>query len=646
MAARFFLDRKGRLRIVFSMDPIPPIALNAGRDPWSVAGRLAASAIAAGLALWISERVYLKQPVTTDENSYLFQAHTFSELRLRRPLPPAPEIYWRRMTLSDEKAGWVTRYPPGHPLWLTPGVWLGNARLAIALAAGLSVWFLTGCAGMLGGPVWPTALFLLICPFFLFMHGTLLSHTSGMAAVAIMLWGYLRWRLRERLDGAFIAGLAWSLFYLNRTYTALLVAIPFGVDALVALWRSPGRRQWLGTAFFAGCAALGVLLFLGYNRLITGSAFLPTYVYYKDDMNLGFGGPMSHTWGKALVNLVANLKLLDHWLLLGGGALWLFGLLALLGWHRRWSLLALGGILLIPAGYLYFCHPGYNTCGPFYYFETLPFFALVWMLAMRRLFAFRRPVWRRAALFVVLAGLALAASASLRFMRNEARRITGELSGRARMDRVLHSAPSNSFVIVEGIDADDFTDFVVFNPRGLASDPLLFTGLGGRNPTITRGLTNRAGYFLRPEHLDRLEPITNRLVFLHAVAWHMGSGQTGQGTEPADGVPAGRRAVSPADQPGYLAMGYYLTMPPGNYQACFDLEIAAPGPAEPPSTVEISADRGRRILARQEIVLPQPRTNICLTFDLAGFTEIEPRVLFNGGNITYYGVVIADRDQP
>ena len=628
------------------MNLIHPLHATAGRSPWTFWGRLAASLIAAGLAFWIGEHVFLGQPVTTDENSYLFQARTFSELRLRRPVPQPPEIYQRRMMIADEKVGWVSRYPPAHSLWLIPGVWLGDARLAIAMAAGLSVWFLTGCAGMLGGPVWPTVLFLLSCPFFLMMHGTLLSHTSGMTAVAIMLWGYLRWRLRDRMDGAVIAGLAWSVFYLNRTYTAMLVAIPFALDALFTLWRYPDRRQWLGAGLFAGCAALGALLYLGYNHLITGSAFLPPFIYYNDNMTVGFGGPMNHTWGKGLVNLVANARLLDHWVLLGGGALWLFGLLALLGWTRRWSLLALGGILVIPAGYLFFCHPGVNTCGPFYYFETLPFFALVWMLFINRLFGLSRAALRRVASGALLAGMVAAAALSFRFMRNEANRISGELSERARLHSVLHSAPSNSFVIVEDFDPDAFTDFVVFNPRGLASDPLLFVGIGGLNPTITRGITNRAGFFLRPDNKDRLAPITNRLALVHRVAWYDIQHQTGRATGPGEDETSGRQAVSPADPSGYLAMGYYMMMPPGCYLASFDMEITVPSAAETASAIEISADHGRRILSWKEIGGSQLRTNICLAFDLADFTEIEPRVFFGGGNVTFRGFVIADRDQP
>ncbi len=630
--------------ILWAMTSTPDAPAAARPPRWRWLGRLAASFLAAGMALWINEEAFLRQPPTTDENSYLFQAHTFGELRLRRPMPRPPEIYGRRMMIVDEQAGWVSRYPPGHSLWLTPGVWLGDARLASAAAAGLSVWLLTGCAGMLGGAVWPVAWFLLICPFFLFMHGTLLSHTSGMAAVAAMLWGTLRWRLRDRLDGAAIAGLAWSLFFLNRTYTALLLAVPFGLDALIALWRAPNRRQWLGAGLFAGCAALGGLAFLGYNQLITGSAWVPTYVYYHDDMTPGFGGPMGHTWAAAFNNLAANARLLDQWLLLGGGALWLFGLLALLGWRRRWSPLALGGIALVPAGYFFFAHPGVNTCGPFYYFETLPFFALVWILAAQRLLGIPRPALRRAVFAAGLAGLVAASFFSFRFMRNQAGRIVGEFAERARLASVLQSAPPNAFVIVDDLDPDLYTDFVVFNPRGLASDPLLFAGLGGRNALITRGLTNRAGFFLRPPNLDRLEPITAPLAFLERAAWDDLPCRTGRGNGSPELETSGRQAATPEDPPGYLAMGRYLWMPPGRYQACFDLEIVAASPADAAVTLDVAADHGRRVLARQDLAGPSARTNFCLPFELDDYTEVEPRVHFNGGNVVFHGFVVADRE--
>lgn len=622
------------------MDPSP--ALSGKPECTTLVLRLAASLMAAGLAFWVGRGVFLGQPVTTDENSYLFQADTFRELKLRRPVPEPDCIYWRRMMILDERTGWISRYPPGHALWLTPAVWLGDARLASALAAGLSVWFLTGCAAMLGCAAWPTAVFLLVCPYFIFMHGTLLSHTSGMLAAAVMLWGYLRWRLLGRGSGAAIAGLAWGMLFLNRTYTAVLVAVPFALDSLVALWLSPSRRQWVLAALFAGCAFLGVVAYLFYNHLVTGSAFMPPYVYYDDDMLPGFGGPMGHTWALGFKNLAANLTLLDRWLLLGGGALWLFGLLTLVGWTARWSLLALGGIAMVVAGYFLFAHPGVNTCGPFYYFETLPFFALLWMLAERRLAAAVAPARRRAAAAIALAGLAAAGFFSYRFMWDEAGRITGEVSERARLGRVLATAPSNSLVIVEDMNPDIITDFLVFNQRGTASDPLLFVGIGDMNPIILRGLTNRAAFSLRPETSDRLTPITNGLAFSHRIAWYDIQHITGSATGPGDAEGNGRRATAPSDKPGYLAMGHYMVIPPGKFTAAFDVEVVRAAESGITAAIEVCAEHGRRILARREISGLHPRAEISLPVEAGRFTEIEPRVFFYGGDVIFRGFSIAD----
>ncbi len=624
----------------------PLAAYPAAGRALSYGGRLAASLLAAALSLWVARRVYLSQPVTTDENSYVFQAHTFSELRLRRPVPVPYELYWQKMVIMDEQALWVTRYPPGHPLWLTLGVWLGDVRLAVALAAGLSVWLLTGCARMLGAPAWPTAIFLLISPYFLFMHGTLLSHTSGMTAVAAMLWGYLRWRLRDRLDGAALAGLAWSLLFLNRTFTALLVAIPFALDALLALRRDPTRRQWRGAILFAGCAALGVLAYLGYNRVITGSAFQPTYLYYGRDEGLGFNDTWlgQHTVGRALENLLGNTRLLDRWLLMGGGALGLFALLVALGWTRRWSRLALLGILAVPLGHLYFFHPGVNICGPFYWFEMLPFFALAWTLAAGKLAGLRRPGLRRAAAAVGLAALAGMAVLSARFMRREAPGIPAQwtLAERAQLSRVLRAAPRRALVILQGFPWN-ITDWLVFNPRGPASDPLLFTDQGGRNAIITRTHPDRAAFFLKAWERTRLEPITAPLPFFQRTAWCDIRHRTGRATGPGDDPSAGREA-GPGDRPDYLAMGYYITLPPGRFRAAFDLDIEAPDRASPCAILDVSAESGRRILARQEVGALPARTNVCLDFALEGYAEIEPRVLYRGGRVRFHGVTLTDAD--
>ena len=144
---------------------------------------------AAGLAYLASVHVFHQAPVTTDENSYIFQAVNFAEGRIAREAPPFPRAFAHRMIIQNATAGWLSRYPPLHAIWLVPGLVLGNLYLMSALAAALSVLLMAAIARRvapgLGAGLAPALL--VASPYFIFMHGTLLSHTSGILAVSVML---------------------------------------------------------------------------------------------------------------------------------------------------------------------------------------------------------------------------------------------------------------------------------------------------------------------------------------------------------------------------------------------------------------------------------------------------------------------------
>jgi len=96
--------------------------------------------------------VFLGDPITTDENSYVFQAYNFLDGVIARPFPPAPGSFFHEMIILDEEAGWLSRYPPGHPLWLLLGCALGYSQLMVAIAAGLALWLIGRSAVLLRQP--------------------------------------------------------------------------------------------------------------------------------------------------------------------------------------------------------------------------------------------------------------------------------------------------------------------------------------------------------------------------------------------------------------------------------------------------------------------------------------------------------------
>ncbi|MCB1102418.1 MAG: hypothetical protein KDL10_08640, partial [Kiritimatiellae bacterium] len=339
------------------------------KTPWSLVLLCAAAAFL--LAMVMSHAVFHRAPITSDETSYLFQAQAFLDGTVAREAPnlTIPFISRNSMLILDEEAGWLSRYPPGHALWLLLGLLIGSPSIITALACALGVGLLVRMAPALSVRGWVLAWVTLSSPYFLFMYGTLLSHTSGFLAAAGLLACYLRWQTTSRPGWAALAGLCWSWIFLNRTYTALLIAIPFGIDALLALARKRTRQELIGTLSFAGCAAIGVLLILVYNKQATAEPFWMTYLYYNPSDNLGFGQRHHlntfpkvpgylHTPARGLGFLRDNLVLLDQWLFGFPGSLIAWLALSIAGWSRRWSWLLLSIPASVAFGYVAFWFPG------------------------------------------------------------------------------------------------------------------------------------------------------------------------------------------------------------------------------------------------------------------------------------------------
>lgn len=326
----------------------------------------------------IGQLVFLDSPFTTDENSYVFQARVFQEGAVARPVPPLPAVFYHAMIIMDEQYGWLSRYSPGHPLWILPGVALGVPRLMSAVAAALGMGLLTGIAIRLRLPVILVGFLTLVSPWFLFMHGTLLTHTSGFAMTCLALWGLVSWMTSGHVRYAAWAGAGWSALYLIRPYTGLLLAIPFGLAALVHLLIKRDKAAWKGCVMFVLMSAVGGVLYLLYNAWTTGSPFLPAFLAYDPDEKVGFGirSNALHTWKLGVAQLVNNVCLLNRWLWGFPGSLALAGGLTLVGWRRAWSSLCVGGALAVWLGHIQFNGYTINNIGPYYYFETLPMLVL------------------------------------------------------------------------------------------------------------------------------------------------------------------------------------------------------------------------------------------------------------------------------
>jgi len=150
--------------------------------------------VVAGWSLVLSQGFFCGANMVTDENSYVFQAYNFLDGVIAREKPLLAAQVTSEMIICDDDVGWMSRYPPGHALWLLPGAAFDNVRLMSAVAAALGLWLMCCLARdlQIREPIiW---VIVLASPFWLIMYGTLFSHTSGFVGTALMLWCYVRWR--------------------------------------------------------------------------------------------------------------------------------------------------------------------------------------------------------------------------------------------------------------------------------------------------------------------------------------------------------------------------------------------------------------------------------------------------------------------
>ncbi len=600
----------------------------ARRWPWL-------AALAAALTtLLLAQAVFQGAVVTADETSYVFQAHCFLDGVVRRPTPPIFPAFEHDMTIVRPGAGWLSRFSPGHALWLMPGAWLGAPRLMSALAAGLSLWLLVGCARRLSVPAGLVAVLLFCSPYFLLMHGTLLSHTSAHLAFAVALWSYLAWLQTRRWRFAALCGAAGGFLFLDRQFTAVLLGAPLALHALADGIAHRNRTVWIGLVAAGLGAALGLAADLAYNRLATGSAWQSPFLLYDPSETLGFGWrhlqgefPCRHTWAAGWRNTLDRLVLLDGWAFGVPGTLALVAVLAAAGWAGSVSLLLAACAASLWLGYLFFFANNVDIVGPFYCFESLPCLVLLAAMGLQRLWALAgaRPAIRR----LLAAGAVALAASSLAFTARASRDLRGELAADAALRRCLRSAPTDALVMPCG--AVPSYGELAENPRGLDSRPLIANWFGDavalavaqcfpdRRPFLMLAPTN-APPCLAP--FDRARRVD---IVLDAARLHEFTGAReplGDGTTPI----VARAGRDPAH---WMACGAYAWLCPGRFEVVGTLAVSNVAPAQP-VTLDVLDTGPDRVLAETRLAGSRPPGPVRLGFTLRQPARVEARVHYGG----------------
>jgi 4-amino-4-deoxy-L-arabinose transferase-like glycosyltransferase len=372
------------------------------------------------LATAIAWGVFGALPHLEDEQANVFQAKVFASGHVTVDVPrvqPGAFFIPFIVQLNGRQFG---KYPPGYPLALALGELIGQPWLINSIAAALGVLgaYLLGRdlfdehTGLLAAALGVTS------PMFVMLSGTLLAHSTTLAALVFFAWAFVRARRSaepQRYRFAVLAGVSIGWATITRPFTAIVIGGPFVLIVLFDLIRS--RRRLLSIYFCMAIAFAAIFSILPiFNLIATGSPTTNTYTLWWPQDMIGFGPQFGmatggHTWQMALVDL--NLDFPDFsqtlfgWPIVFGLPLaWLPIALGLI-WpkfdKRDWGLVFLA-LLLVAAHMAYWARSGGGVYGPRYYSEGLPF---LWIVAARGLLKFGATVWPRRLIKVALPVLIL-----------------------------------------------------------------------------------------------------------------------------------------------------------------------------------------------------------------------------------------------
>lgn len=334
------------------------------RAPWAVV-------VAAGFLLaaaFCARAVLQAFPNSGDEYAYLYQAGLFSEGKLW-DVPLEPREFLSTYRIWEKEGKRLTQYPPAWPALLAAAgktalpLWLVNPVLGAGLI--LATYVLARReAGEEAARLATTALAL--SPFSLFSAASYFSHVSS-ALLLVLFWLACSHRAAgEGAGWAAGAGLALSLAFATRPFTAVLCAGP----ALAALLGRRKRVSDAGLMAFAAGPVIAALLW--YNDAITGDPFLFPATWIDPGERLGFRGVQD-----AFKSALYSARYAGELALWGPPAvLVMFAAVARgrpfgRGDYLAWTFPCLA------LGYLFYARDAGNRYGPRYWFEAYPAL-LIW----------------------------------------------------------------------------------------------------------------------------------------------------------------------------------------------------------------------------------------------------------------------------
>lgn len=306
---------------------------------------------------WISDDLY----------ATAMQAETFSSGRLSVPAPPLADVFshWRFRVVGDV---WVSQYPPGWALILTPLAWLGLPLwLAPGLfGAGVLVLFwrlaclrLDPTSALLATAVLGSA------SFFVLNASTLYSHISATFFGLLAVLATAQHRAGAGLRAALLAGAAVGAMGLIRPFNAAIFIAVLAPAIMINRAGMPRGRRLAALIVFALGGFPFAAVLLAYQYAMTDSALTPVTTWMGAPEPVGQVG--LHT-SKLTINRFAQLALTSS------PVLSIAAIVApLVLWRsRRLSFTDLIFPVTVLA-FFFYGGGGGASYGPRYFFEAFPY---------------------------------------------------------------------------------------------------------------------------------------------------------------------------------------------------------------------------------------------------------------------------------
>jgi hypothetical protein len=194
-------------------------------------------ALGAATALASFRFVFDGIPHVTDAISHLFQARILAEGRWFADLPECPLAFFQHHIMMTTDGKWFTKYSPGHPVLLAIGLRFG-APFALPLAAHLLL--LLSAYGLARAffaenIARAASLLLAVSPLNILLGGSLMSHTTFLAAFLSGAWAMAATMRRPAHSGLSVAaGFAFGWSLLIRPHEFLISAAAVGVGLLIS----------------------------------------------------------------------------------------------------------------------------------------------------------------------------------------------------------------------------------------------------------------------------------------------------------------------------------------------------------------------------------------------------------------------------